>query len=56
MPLLLLVPLAGLLGFGGGFFAADGTKQLIKLVVIAGVTYWVFFTPGGQRILKKVTG
>ncbi len=55
MPLLLFPALAGLIGFGGGWFAADGTKSLIKWAVIGGVAYWVFFTPSGQRILKKVT-
>ena len=56
MPLLLLIPLAGVLGFGGGFVLADGTKALMKTVLIGGALYFVFFTPSGQRILRKVTG
>lgn len=56
MPLLVVGGIAALLGFGGGYFVADGTKSLIKFIVIGGVAYWVFFTPGGQRLIKKVTG
>lgn len=56
MPLLLVGGVAALLGFGGGWFVADGTGKLIKWVTIGGVVYWVFFTPSGKRVLKKVTG
>lgn len=54
MPLLLLPLLAGVVGFGGGWVAADGTRKLMKWAVIGGVGYVVFFTPTGQKILKKV--
>lgn len=56
MPLLIVGGIAALLGVGGGWILADGTKNLVKYAVIGGVAYWVFFTPSGQRILKKVTG
>lgn len=55
MPLLLIVGgVAALLGVGTGWVIADGTKTLMKYTIIGGVAYWVFFTPSGQRILKKV--
>jgi hypothetical protein len=52
MPLLLI----GLLGFGGGFWASSGVKSMTNMLIIGGVAYFVFFTPSGQKILKKVTG
>ena len=40
MPLFLLPFLiGGGLGFGGGFFAADGFKTLTRIAVIGGVGY-----------------
>ncbi|WP_165776960.1 hypothetical protein [Paremcibacter congregatus] len=56
MPLLLVGGIASLLGFGGGWFAADGTKSLIRVVMVGGVAYWLLATPSGKSMLKKVTG
>ncbi len=54
MPLLLLLPLAGIVGFGGGWFVADGTKGLIKIILIGGTAYFLLATPSGKSVLKKV--
>lgn len=54
MPLLLIPALAGIFGFGAGWFTADGTSKLLKYAVIGGVAYFLIVTPNGQKLIKKV--
>lgn len=43
MPLLLLYPaIAGVIGFGAGFFTSGGVAKLGRLVIISGVVYVVY--------------
>jgi len=42
MPLLLLLPLVGGVGFVGGFFANDSLSNLVKITAVGGGVYLAY--------------
>ncbi|MCC3859777.1 hypothetical protein [Pseudemcibacter aquimaris] len=54
MPVFVVPLIAGVFGFGAGWFTSDGTSKLVKYAVIGGIAYFLIATPNGQKLVSKV--